>query len=167
MINIYKFSSLKHDPCECAFKLLCDTHQKRQAHANRSEPLECPSQLELENVHKVYDEIANHFSETRHSPWPKVEEFMNSFTPGCILVDIGCGNGKYLASNKDILKIGCDRSSGLLNVCRQRQFNVFQCDCLAVPLQSNSVDGCISIAVIHHLASKVCLKLYKIDFSFN
>lgn len=39
-------------------------------------------------------------------------------------------------------------------MCRERQFNIFQCDCLAVPIRSNSVDGCISIAVIHHLASE-------------
>lgn len=32
--------------------------------------------------------------------------------------------------------------------------NTFQCDCLAVPIRTNSVDGIISIAVIHHLASR-------------
>lgn len=52
------------------------------------------------------------------------------------------------------LQIGCDRSEGLLKVCRERQFQVFQCDCLAVPIRSNSIDGAISIAVIHHLASE-------------
>lgn len=52
------------------------------------------------------------------------------------------------------VQIGCDRSVGLLNVCRQRQLNVFQCDCLQVPIRDNSVNGCISIAVIHHLASR-------------
>lgn len=152
--------SLKHDPCECTFKTLCDTHREREASkttapSSEFEALQCPSQLELENVHKVYDEIANHFSETRHSPWPQVEQFVTSFPAGSVLADIGCGNGKYLSSNKNILNIGCDRSSGLLNVCRQRQLNVFQCDCLAVPIRSRSVDACISIAVIHHLASRV------------
>lgn len=52
------------------------------------------------------------------------------------------------------LQIGCDRSDGLLGICRQRGLNSFQCDCLAVPIRSNSVDGVISIAVIHHLATK-------------
>ena len=105
-------------------------------------------------MHKVYNEIAKHFSETRHSPWPKVEHFLNSLKAGSILIDIGCGNGKYLTLNKDILKIGCDRSNGLLSVCQERNLNIFQCDCLAVPLKDNSVDACISIAVIHHLASE-------------
>lgn len=54
---------------------------------------------------KVYDEIANHFSETRHSPWPKVKDFIESFGNGSIVVDIGCGNGKYLSLNDSILKV--------------------------------------------------------------
>lgn len=64
-----------------------------------------PSKLEEENVHKVYNEIANHFSETRHSPWPRVEQFLKSFELGSVLVDIGCGNGKYLSLNENIAKV--------------------------------------------------------------
>lgn len=41
-----------------------------------------------------------------------------------------------------------------MKVCRERNFQVFQCDCLAVPIRSESIDGAISIAVIHHLASE-------------
>lgn len=40
-----------------------------------------------------------------------------------------------------------------MSVCRERKLNIFQCDCLQLPIRDNSVDGCISIAVIHHLAS--------------
>lgn len=65
-----------------------------------------PSQYEFENVHKVYDEIAGHFSETRHSPWPQVTDFIETFPIGSILVDIGCGNGKYLPkSNQHIFGV--------------------------------------------------------------
>lgn len=65
------------------------------------------------------------------------------------------------------LQIGCDRSQGLLDVCRQRGFNIFQCDCLNLPIKSDSVDGCISIAVIHHLVTKVRLQLsFKTDYTF-
>lgn len=54
----------------------------------------------------MYDEIANHFSETRHSPWPKVKQFIESFPNGSVVVDIGCGNGKYLSLNDSIVKVG-------------------------------------------------------------
>lgn len=56
-------------------------------------------------MHKVYDQIANHFSETRHSPWPKVKDFIESFPAGSIVVDVGCGNGKYLPLNDSIVKV--------------------------------------------------------------
>lgn len=110
--------------------------------------------LEKENVHKVYETIGNHFSETRHSPWPNVEEFINTLPDYSVLLDVGCGNGKYLNTNKKLLKIGCDRSETLLKVCQEKNFRVFQCDCLNLPVLDGSVDACISIAVIHHLASK-------------
>lgn len=64
-----------------------------------------PSRLELENVHKVYNEIANHFSLTRHTPWPQVRTFIEEFDVGSVLVDIGCGNGKYLHLNENIAKV--------------------------------------------------------------
>uniref|UniRef100_A0A8B9RS82 Uncharacterized protein n=1 Tax=Accipiter nisus TaxID=211598 RepID=A0A8B9RS82_9AVES len=54
------------------------------------------SKLEQECVHKVYEEIATHFSSTRHSPWPRIVEFLRSLPKGSIVADVGCGNGKYL-----------------------------------------------------------------------
>lgn len=95
------FRRLKSEPCSCEFHSLCDSFQAKSEEANVPEP----SQLELENVHKVYDEIASHFSESRHSPWPKVEQFVMSFKPGEILLDIGCGNGKNLSLNETVLKV--------------------------------------------------------------
>lgn len=72
---------------------------------DKNEALENPAVLESENVHRVYDEIANHFSETRHTPWPQVEKFVENFSAGSVLIDIGCGNGKYLHLNQSILKV--------------------------------------------------------------
>ena len=39
---------------------------------------ETASQLERQLVHSVYEEIAGHFSDTRHKPWPRVAEFIRS-----------------------------------------------------------------------------------------
>lgn len=153
----FTFRWLQSTQCNCQFPELCDT--AKTAEENRKSALvDNPAQLEHDNVHRVYDEIATHFSETRHSPWPQVEHFVGSLSEGAILADIGCGNGKYLVANDGLFKFGGDRSAGLLNVCRERGLNVFQCDCLQIPLRDESVDGCISIAVIHHLASEVCFR---------
>lgn len=140
--------------CSCDSPSLCDVKKESSESSLVLEVSEnLAARLEIENVHKVYNEIGTHFSETRHSPWPNVESFIKNLVDGSILLDVGCGNGKYLGVNNSILKFGCDRSDSLLEVCIERKFNVFQCDCLALPVREESVDACISIAVIHHLAT--------------
>uniref|UniRef100_A0A182WDY8 Fe2OG dioxygenase domain-containing protein n=1 Tax=Anopheles minimus TaxID=112268 RepID=A0A182WDY8_9DIPT len=143
---------LQNDGCGCPFPRLCDTAlQSAEKQTNLLESH--AAQVEAQNVHRVYNEIAKHFSDTRHSPWPKVESFVRSLSDGAVLLDVGCGNGKYLASSGSAVLLGCDRSEGLLQVCVDRGFNVLQCDCLVLPFRDESVDACISIAVIHHLAT--------------
>lgn len=154
----FTFRKLRNpSSCFCSFKILCDV-QKLPVASEKLPELDVSNhlaaKLEIENVHKVYNEIGSHFSETRHSPWPNVESFIKSLHDSSILLDVGCGNGKYLGLNENILKLGCDRSDSLLKVCAEKKFNVFQCDCLTIPIRDSSVDACISIAVIHHLATK-------------
>ncbi|CAO1439051.1 unnamed protein product [Diamesa serratosioi] len=144
------------DTCSCNFSSLCDkvTPINHEEDYDNKVDEKLAAKLEIENVHKVYNEIGSHFSETRHSPWPNVEDFLNGLQDGSVLLDVGCGNGKYLSVNEKLVKMGCDRSDSLLKVCSERNFNSFQCDCLALPVRDNSVDACLSIAVIHHLATK-------------
>ncbi|CAI5473570.1 unnamed protein product [Closterium sp. Yama58-4] len=52
--------------------------------------------VERDFVHKVYNAIAPHFSATRFARWPKVTQFLLSLPPGSLVLDAGCGNGKYL-----------------------------------------------------------------------
>uniref|UniRef100_A0A1I8PW84 tRNA (carboxymethyluridine(34)-5-O)-methyltransferase n=1 Tax=Stomoxys calcitrans TaxID=35570 RepID=A0A1I8PW84_STOCA len=148
------FRKLRKGPCICKFPTLCDTKINELQNTESTIDTGKAALLEEVNVHKVYDHIAEHFSETRHSPWPQVTEFLKSFPKGSILLDVGCGNGKYLNCNPGMLNIGCDRSCGLLKVCSSLSYQTFRCDCIYVPIRSSSVDGCISIAVIHHLATK-------------
>ena len=63
------------------------------------------ARLEEEYVHRVYDAIAPHFSGTRHSPWPRVCNFLSSLVPGAVLADVGCGNGKYLGVNPEVVAV--------------------------------------------------------------
>ncbi|EDW01655.1 alkylated DNA repair protein alkB homolog 8 [Drosophila grimshawi] len=147
------FRRLRRGACDCQYPMLCDTRQTTTPHAVTDKLATHASHLEQQNVHEVYDKIADHFSDTRHTPWPQVAEFLHSFEAYSVLLDVGCGNGKYLGCNPQLLSIGCDRSQGLLGVSNGRGQSVFRCDCLQLPVRSASIDGCISIAVIHHLAS--------------
>lgn len=65
---------------------------------NESEAIE----FEKSHVHEVYNGIADHFSSTRHSAWPGVSKFIESMDSYSLMLDIGCGNGKYLNIRKDL-----------------------------------------------------------------
>lgn len=89
-----------------AFPSACDS-QKASGPCPPSLP-SCHSDaahLEEEYVHRVYNAIASHFSGTRHSPWPRVCHFLNSLSPGSLLADVGCGNGKYLGVNPQLVAV--------------------------------------------------------------
>ncbi|EKD19065.1 tRNA (uracil-5-)-methyltransferase TRM9 [Drepanopeziza brunnea f. sp. 'multigermtubi' MB_m1] len=113
-----------------------------------------PESYEEQHVHQVYEQIASHFSSTRYKPWPIVESFLQSLLPGSIGLDIGCGNGKYLAVNKDIFIIGSDRSSNLVKIATQHEpHSVVVADSLFLPHQNARFDFAICIAVVHHLST--------------
>lgn len=136
--------------------------------------------MEGGHVQNVYEAIAPHFSATRFAIWPKVKTFIDSFPPGSILADVGCGNGKYFGVRRDIFVIGSDRSPGLAGVANQRlmvknikgershssgeqmaagagvgdlRADVFAADGMHLPLKDRSCDGVLCIAVLHHISS--------------
>ncbi|XP_035011135.1 alkylated DNA repair protein alkB homolog 8 [Hippoglossus stenolepis] len=157
----FTFRKIRHEPCRCAFPSTCDS---RGALSTPSpSPPTAPSlpcchadatRLEEVYVHRVYDAIASHFSSTRYSPWPRVCHFLSSLPPGSVLADVGCGNGKYLGVNPEVIAVGSDRSSALVQICAERGFQAFVSDALSVPLRTASCDACISIAVIHHFSTQ-------------
>ena len=109
---------------------------------------------EENHVHRVYEQIAPHFSSTRYKPWPIVEEFLKGLPDGSIGLDIGCGNGKYLAVNPKIFIIASDRSTNLVNIATQhRPHTSIVADNLSLPHPNASFDFAISIAVVHHLST--------------
>lgn len=42
-------------------------------------------------------------------PWPLVERHLKSFPAGSLVVDVGCGNGKYLGCNPLAFCLGSDQ----------------------------------------------------------
>ncbi|XP_067889838.1 alkylated DNA repair protein alkB homolog 8 isoform X2 [Heterodontus francisci] len=154
----FTFRKIRMTPCDCAYPEVCDSQiscKCRDSPPSVPSSNEDASKLEHKYVHDVYDEIAGHFSSTRHTPWPKVTEFLKALPVGAFVVDVGCGNGKYLGVNKDLFMVGCDRSKNLADICRERKFEVFISDALLVPLRSGVCDACISIAVVHHFSTEV------------
>ncbi|CRK14583.1 hypothetical protein BN1723_014431, partial [Verticillium longisporum] len=136
---------------------------------------------ESTHVHAVYEAIAPHFSATRHKPWPRVASFLDSLPAGAVGLDIGCGNGKYLAVSPHLHLLGSDRSANLVALARDntggsgappkkakgdgppvevtttgpsaRRNEVIVADSLTLPYRLSSVDFALSIAVLHHLST--------------
>ena len=111
-------------------------------------------EIEKKYVHHVYDAIAPHFSSTRFAKWPKVATFLSSLPSGSLVLDAGCGNGKYLGLNRYCFFIGCDISPSLIKICADREHEVLVADAVNLPYRTGFGDAAISIAVLHHLSTE-------------
>lgn len=68
---------------------------------------------------------------------------------------MGCGNGKYLAVNKNVFIVGSDRSTNLTRIAREHQpHDAVVADVLDLPHPKGLFDFAFSIAVIHHLSTR-------------
>lgn len=117
--------------------------------------LRCPV-VESAYVHQVYDSIAVHWHHTRGKRkvyWQRVKTFIDEIPPHSLVADIGCGDGKYLDVNPQLVVLGCDRSLTLLQVSRLPTQLTFCCDAVQVPLRSGVFDAAICIALLHHLSN--------------
>lgn len=111
------------------------------------------TKLEKDYVKYTYEAIAEDFSLTRSKKWPRVENFLAKLSPKSIILDVGCGNGKYL-NNTNTYNIGCDFSGNLLRICKKRNFEVVQCDMTKLPFREGSFDALICIAALHHIVNE-------------
>ncbi|KAL1110413.1 hypothetical protein AAG570_007944, partial [Ranatra chinensis] len=151
----FTFRYVQEGECNCKYPEFCDSQKKLDLKI----PEDLAAQLEDVHVHNVYEHISEHFSHTRHTPWPKVLDFVESFPPGSILIDVGCGNGKYFGFNTSIFEVLAtsifdNKSSKLAFTSRSRGFEIIRNNCLSLPFVTGIADGLISIAVIHHLATR-------------
>ncbi|GFQ02807.1 alkylated DNA repair protein alkb homolog 8 [Phtheirospermum japonicum] len=121
--------------------------------STRNTPKTTP-EIEKKYVHCVYDAIAPHFSSTRFAKWPKVQTFLNSLPSGSLILDAGCGNGKYLGLNPHCYFIGCDISGPLIKICSDKGNEVLVADAVNLPYRTGYGDAAISIAVLHHLSTE-------------
>jgi ubiquinone/menaquinone biosynthesis C-methylase UbiE len=101
----------------------------------------------------MYSSIAKHFDETRHKPWPGIVQFLNTLKPDTQVLDLGCGNGKYLGVRSDLNFFACDICPELIQIAQSKHPNIsfLVCDGCSLPYKSESMDAVYSIAVFHHL----------------
>jgi len=108
------------------------------------------------SIIRTYDSIADDFDATRYKPWPDTVQFAEMFSPGQLMLDLGCGNGRDLRhlQDKGIKVIGMDISSGQLTVVRRRATeapDVVQGDVTNLPFRDCTAHGAILVATLHHI----------------
>lgn len=136
---------------------------------------------ERDHVHAVYDAIATQWHHTRGKRgvlWPGATQFLQRLSPGSIVADVGCGDGKYFPAiwEAGSYVIGTDISEPLLRTathdCNINEDDIPEtrrvsehryhlrnrpavavADCMNVPLRTSSCDAAICIAVLHHLST--------------
>jgi ubiquinone/menaquinone biosynthesis C-methylase UbiE len=115
-----------------------------------------PTALETEHVAHVYESIASHWDRTRHSPWPQVEQFLLALERSALVADVGCGNGKYMtvAREHSINMLGSDLCVNLVEVCGEKALEASIADNMVLPYRDQMFDAAISIAVLHHFATR-------------
>lgn len=113
--------------------------------------------IETENVHRVYDTIAEHWNHTRYKAWPRVDAFIKGLPMGTLVADLGCGNGKNIPAIHDArgFAVPSDMSAPLARIAAYRhRTSTLVADCLCTPFRSSSFDAVLSIAVLHHLSTE-------------
>ena len=110
--------------------------------------------IEYENVKKVYDAIADHFDVTRFSVWIDVKKFIDIQPKNSFILDAGCGNGKNMYRD-DCEFIGGDFCGKFLEITQKKNKEVIQFNTKTIPFRDNTFDSVISIAVLHHICSKI------------
>ncbi len=103
------------------------------------------------DIENFYNNIADEFDKTRVRLWSCVISFLDSFPSNSKILDIGCGNGKYMNYRHDLIIKGIDISIKLVEICKNKGFDVIKASMTDIPYNDNSFDGIICIASYHHL----------------
>lgn len=107
--------------------------------------------IETNFVFNSYDAIADDFDKTRSYSWTGVYNFLKNLPRNSLVLDAGCGNGRNMILNDDIIMEGFDTCDKFVNICKTKQLNVFKADVRMIPKNDNYYDYCICIAVIGHI----------------
>jgi len=102
-----------------------------------------------------YNSIADKYSRVREKDWKEMDFLFEHLKPDDVVLDLGCGNGRFFSSFKDARYFGVDPSSQLIGIAKnnhpQGNFRVASGDSL--PFADDYFDKVYSIAVLHHIPS--------------
>jgi len=83
---------------------------------------------------------------------------LKHFTSCSEIVDIGCGNGRFIGYDKVRIK-GIDANSEAVKYCREKGYNVIKCQATDLPFENESFAGVHCSHLIEHLNPPEAWKL--------
>lgn len=115
--------------------------------------------LEQAYVHDVYAEIARECGAC--SPVRShIKDFLfDEFEPGSVLMDIGCGDGKYLNIKSNVFTFGLERCPDWFNKDNNMIHNSSKMndlllgDVVYLPVKDAFFDGVLCCGVLHHIST--------------
>jgi len=119
----------------------------------------------LEMSRRGYEEISHDFSQTRKVFWEELYFLGDNIKDGDRVLDIGCGNGRFLEvlKNKKITYTGIDSSKSFIAQAQEMYGDIgsfIHMDALALPFEDSSFDVVVSFGVIHHIPSRKLRKQF-------
>ncbi len=102
-----------------------------------------------------YNSISEKYSRVRNKPWEELKFLFSDVKKGDMVLDLGCGNGRFYEYLKHAQYVGVDPSVELIKICKN---NYPEADFIVasgheLPFKNNLFDKIFSIAVLHHIPS--------------
>ncbi len=110
----------------------------------------------MRELQKEYNLISPSFSRSREDPWPELEFLFSRSGNGEMVLDAGCGNGRFAKYLQHTRYTGMDFSEKMIKEAKKRfpEMKFIKGDVLSLPFSDNYFDKIYSIATIHHIPSR-------------
>jgi alkylated DNA repair protein alkB homolog 8 len=109
----------------------------------------------INDLRRDYNLVSSSFARSRDRMWPEVKFLFDYVKEGEVVLDLGCGNGRFSSYLEKTKYVGIDFSKGMIKEAEKRfpEKKFLTGDAFNLPFEENYFDKVYSIAVIHQIPS--------------